>query len=374
MLKKTIAALAALTLIGTGCDKTNNEALPEQKNASMQQQQQAPAPKPPTFVLVVSEYPSWSAFLAAAEAGLIDADPGELGAIEKMYGVDIDLQLKDYDTCITMAGNGKADAVALTNMDALIPASTVPSVVILPTSTSNGADALIVPKTITDVKQLRGKKVYMLAKSVSEYTFRRNLEKLGENPSEYRVVNKDPQAAATMFQQRKPGVDAIVVWNPFVLDTLESRKDAHVLFDSTSIPNEIIDSIVASEASLAKPGGDRFAEAVVHTYYALNAKLRASATHNETLMAIGAKFSNITDPAKMGAIVTQTKFFGTSAEGMAVLEKSSLNSTMNTVQRVYVDFEVIPSKIKVTIGPKAAASGLRFDPSYMKAVQQKAGL
>jgi hypothetical protein len=39
-------------------------------------------------------------------------------------------------------------------------------VVILPTSTSFGADALIVPNSVTDIKQLRGK-IHGLAKSVS---------------------------------------------------------------------------------------------------------------------------------------------------------------------------------------------------------------
>jgi ABC-type nitrate/sulfonate/bicarbonate transport system substrate-binding protein len=104
--------------------------------------------------------------------------------------------------------------------------------VILPTSTSYGADALIVPKTITDIKQLRGKKVHGLAKSVSEYCFNRNLESVGEKPADYKFTNMDPGAAAVAFQQKQSEIEAIVVWNPFVLETLNKRKDAHVLFDS----------------------------------------------------------------------------------------------------------------------------------------------
>jgi hypothetical protein len=46
-----------------------------------------------------------------------------------------------------------------------------------------------------------------------------------------------------------------VVWNPFVLETLNRRKDTHVLFDSTTLPNEIIDAVVMAQASLDKPGG-----------------------------------------------------------------------------------------------------------------------
>ena len=39
------------------------------------------------------------------------------------------------------------------------------------------------------------------------------------------------------------GPKAIVVWNPFVIATLASREDVRVLFDSTKIPNEIVDSV-----------------------------------------------------------------------------------------------------------------------------------
>src|SRR5207247_2947806 len=147
---------------------------------------------PPSFSLAWSEYPSWSVFGVANELKLIDGAEGKQGPIEKKWNVDIVLKEAEYDPCLTMYGAAQCDAVCITTLDALNPSLSRPSVVILPTSTSYGADALIVPKTITDIKQLRGKKIHGLAKSVSEYCFNRNLELVGEKPADYKCTNMDP--------------------------------------------------------------------------------------------------------------------------------------------------------------------------------------
>jgi len=205
---------------------------------------------------------------------------------------------------LQMYGAGKTDAVCITNMDVLSPSLSRPGVAIMPTSTSYGADACIVTSGITEVKQLKGKKVRGLALSVSEYCFARNLEIRGENPNDYEFVNMDPGAAAMAMQQKQPDFDAIVVWNPFVLDTLNKRKDVKVLFDSTSIPGEIVDMVVIAKSSLEKEGGREFALAVLDTYYQLNKRLAAPDTRDDTLIALGAKFSNL-DLQAMRKVVQQ---------------------------------------------------------------------
>ena len=108
----------------------------------------------PVFTLAWSEYPSWSAFGVAHEYRIIDGRRGRLGPVEKKWGVDIALKEADYDTCIVLYGAGQCDAACLTNMDSLAPSLSRPSVAILPTSTSDGADACIVVNGIDSVKQL----------------------------------------------------------------------------------------------------------------------------------------------------------------------------------------------------------------------------
>jgi ABC-type nitrate/sulfonate/bicarbonate transport system substrate-binding protein len=323
----------------------------------------------PAFSLAWSEYPSWSVFGVAHVYKLIDGREGKLGPIEEKWGVDIVLKEADYDPCMTMYSSGQCDAVCITDMDVLNPALSRPSVVILPTSTSFGADALIVANTITDIKQLRGKKVYGLQKSVSEYCFVRNLELLGEKESDHLFTNMDPSAAAVAMQQKQEGFDAIVVWNPFVMETLNRRSDVKVLFDSTTIPNEIIDSVAVAQASLDKPRGKEFACAVIDTYYALNERIANPATRDETLVALGEKFSHL-DLAAMKKVVQQTKFYATPKEGLAVLTGPELRAIMTKVVDFCVKHEITTRAPKVGYGTKADAKGvnLRFDPTYINLV------
>jgi NitT/TauT family transport system substrate-binding protein len=332
-----------------------------------------PATAQPAFSLAWSEYPSWSAFGVADVVGIIDGDKGKLGRVEKKWNVDIVLRQADYDPCLVMYGAKQIDAVCITNMDILNPSLTRQSVAILPTSTSHGADACIVGPDITDIKQLKGKPVYGLAKTVSEYTFYRNLELAGENPKEYRFVNRDPAAAALGFQQKRSGVDAIVVWNPFVLETLNKRKDARVLFDSTRIPGEIIDMVVISQESLAKPGGEAFACATIEAFYELNKMLADEKTRDRTLLALGEKFSNL-DLQSMRKVVQQTKFYDTPDAALKLLESKELTSTMDKVAKFCLEADITPKKPTVAFGAQDAenrAANLRFDPTYINKVEAK---
>jgi len=327
---------------------------------------------PPAFSLAWSEYPSWSTFGVAHELKMIDGKKGRQGPIEKKWGVDIELKEADYDSCLVMYGANNCDAVCITNMDALNPSLTRSSVAVLPTSTSFGADACIVVNSISDIKQLRGKKVYGLAKTVSEYCFVRNLEMLGEKESDYAFTNMDPAAAATNMQQGQKGFDAIVVWNPFVLETLNKRKDTRVLFDSTTIPGEIIDMVVVAQASLDKPGGPAFAGAVIETFYAINKRLEDPATRDSTLIALGEKFSNL-NLQSMRKVVKQTKFYDTPEAGIRILTGKETKEIMKKVLDFCVGHQIAPSEPKVGYGDRSAAkhAHFRFDPTLLKAYQEK---
>jgi len=336
----------------------------------------------PSFSLAWSEYPSWSVFGVAHEVRLINGKKGKLGPVEKKWGVDIVLKEAEYDPCLMIYGAGQCDAVCITNMDILNPCLGRASVAILPTSTSYGADACIVTNEITAASQLRGKKVYGLAKTVSEYCFVRNLELGGEKEGDHRFTNMDPGAAALAMQQRQRGYDAIVVWNPFVLETLNKRKDTHILFDSTTIPGEIIDMVVMAQASLDKPGGTAFACAVIEAFYGVCARMAAPDTRDDTLIALGEKFSHL-NLESMRKVVVQTKFYSSPEMALALFGmgksfpgdevKSAL--TLSDIMVKVVDFcashEIVSKKPTVGYGSKSAAADarLRFDPTYIKQVQ-----
>lgn len=352
--------LTALLAAAVGCGDNSDTTGAAQTGSSS---------APPSFTLAWSEYPSWSVFGVAHETKLIDGAEGKLGPIETKWNVDIILREADYDSCITMYGAAQADAACLTNMDALNPSLSLSSTMILPTSTSAGADACLVTEAIKDVKDLRGKKVYGLQKTVSEYCFVRNLELLGETETDYQFSNMDPGAAAVAMQQKQAEVEAIVVWNPFVMQTLTSRPDVRVLFDSTSIPNEIIDAVIMSQASLAKPGGEDFACAVIEAFYAVNKRIANESTRDDTLVALGEKFSNL-DLEAMKTVVTQTQFFATPDAGKAILTGEALPEIMNKVNEFCTSHDIVSRSPSVAFGADASADFV-FDARYIDRVAAK---
>jgi ABC-type nitrate/sulfonate/bicarbonate transport system substrate-binding protein len=320
----------------------------------------------PSFILAWSEYPSWSVFDVANKYGIINKSEGEMGPVEKKWGVDIVLKESDYDTCINLYGTSQIDAVCITNMDILSPAVGRESVAIMPTSTSDGADAVITVG-IDDVEGLKGKASYGLEKSVSQYMFERNLEILGKDPTEFPFKNMDPAAAAQAMQTNQENMESIVVWNPFVLQTLRTRDDSKTLFDSSSIPEEIIDMVVMGRDSLSKPGGDDFACAVIETFYEVSKRLADPDKGDETLVSLGEKFSSL--PLEdMKIVVEQTKFYKTPDAALALFGGQTFqNETMPKVVKFCVDHDICASEPTVAFGGGGAQ--LDFDPAYILKVQ-----
>ena len=325
-------------------------------------------PAQPTFSLAWSEYPSWSVFDVAHRQGLLDAAEGKLGELEKKWGVDVVLNVATYDSCLTMYGSGTVDAVCITNIDILSPATTKDSVAILPTSTSYGADACVV-HGVEQVQDLRGVEVRGLEKSVSQYTFVRNLELRGEKEADYNFVNQDPDAAATAMQTRDD-VKAIVVWNPMLLQTLRKKPGTKVLFDSTKIPEEIIDMVVVSKASLQKPGGDKFACAIIDAFYTISDRIEAKETRDKTLKGISDKFAPEFTVQDMQKIVEQTRFYKTPASGIKLFTGSKIQSTMEVVVKFCSEHGMITNPPSMEWG-KGKSAQLHFEPTYMEQVQAK---
>jgi len=322
----------------------------------------------PSFTLAWSEYPSWSVFGVAHEKGLINGKKGELGTIEKKYGVDIVLKQADYDTCITMYGSNTVDASCQTNMDSLSPSLGRPSVVILPTSTSVGADACIAVNAKGDkIDWLKNKTVYGLEKSVSQYAFERCLEINKKDKSAYTFKNMDPAAAAQAMQTGQANIEAIMVWNPFVLQTLRTRDGAEVVFDSSMIPEEIIDCVVVAKESLEKPGGEKFAQAICETYYEVCKMLEDPAQADVTYVALGAKFSSL-NAKDMKLVCQQTRFYSTPSKGLTLLQDKNFQSkTMPMIVGFCERNGMVKSRLSVGFDDPTAQ--LNFTTKFLKSAK-----
>lgn len=330
----------------------------------------------PVFIMEWSEYPSWAAFGVAAERGLVNPKQGgKHGPIEEKWKVDLVFQEADYDTCITLFGSKSCDAVCMTNMDVVKPSLTRKSVAIMPTSTSDGADACIVVNFTGDVKNpedvknfLSKNKTYGLAKSVSELVFADSLVKIGLNSKDFEFSNMDPAAAAQSLQTNQANVNSIMVWNPFVLQTLRTRSDSKVLFSSSDLKEEVIDCMIMGADSLEREGGDRCACALCDCYYQLNKLLADPSVGDEVLVQVGAKFSNL-NLEDMKIVVDQTKFFGTPTKGIEIFKSQLMKDNMEKILSFCKNNQI--SDVLPSVGvDKTANSGeqLIFTTEFMEKV------
>lgn len=362
-MRNTLAAAMVLAALA-GCSKnaTPTPETPAAKTAAADSE--GPPKDLPSFSLAWSEYPSWSVFGVAHEEGLLNKAKGELGSIEKELGVDIVLVQADYEACLSQYASGTIDAVCMTNMDALAPATGRDSVAVLPTSTSVGADACIAVG-IDSVEALKGTPTFGLEKSVSQYAFERGLEAAGANPADYEFRNMDPANAALAMQTGDEAVKSIMVWNPFVLQTLRDREGSKRLFDSKAIPEEIIDMVVVGKDVAAKPGADKFIQAVLAAFYQVNERLAAPETRDATLKALGEKFSSL-GVEDMAVVCEETKMYATPDAGVALFESQAfVTETMPAVVEFCATHDIVEEK--PTVGFGDAAAQLNFDASHMKA-------
>lgn len=359
---KVLACLGFIIIsFSIGCSGAKNEMSSGEKTP-------ASSKKPlGQFSLAWSEYPSWSVFGVAGEIGLIDKEAGKLGEMEKKWNVDIVLKQAEYDPCIALYGSGTVDAVCITNMDMLGPADKRASVAILPTSTSDGADACIAVG-VNSLDSLKGVTTYGLEKSVSQYCFERVIEEKKLSQSDYPFAQMDPGAAATAMQTGDSKVKSIIVWNPFVMQTLKTRADAKVMFDSSSIKEEIVDMVVVAKDSLKKPGGKAFALAVLDTYYEMNRRIADVKTQDETLIAIGAQFSKL-GLEEMKKVVQQTRFYSKPEEAIALLDGEQFQKkTMPSVAAFCASHGIIEKAPAIGFNDEKAQ--INIDASYLKLIQE----
>jgi len=331
----------------------------------------------PTFSLGWSEYPSWSAFGVAEEMGLIDGDEGSMGSLERKWNVDIKLDQVDYDTCMTLYGSGNLDFVCLVAGDAMIPAQSIPSTIVLPTSNSYGADALVVDKSITSLDDLQDHTVYGFDASVQHYTFSQGLAAQGEDVDDYDWANSPPETTAQKLSSGE--IMAGMLWNPYLLQTLNTNPNLRVMFDSTLIENQIIDSVVGTNSALERDGGDRAAACIADAFFSVTERMTDSDidVQDDTYIALGERFSNL-GVGDMRTVCRQTRFFSVPEESIMFMAGKDIPGTpavenlsviMQTVAQWAEEFDVVENVPSIGVNGStiigSAQIDLDFDPQYI---------
>jgi NitT/TauT family transport system substrate-binding protein len=115
---------------------------------------------------------------------------------------------------------------------------------------SNGGDGVIVGPGITDLKQLKGKKVAAEPGLPPNFVLLYLLHKNGMALSDVQFQDMTTQNAATAFISG--AVDAAGIYEPFLSQAKSQRTGSSVVISSADTPGLIVDLIFASEATLAK--------------------------------------------------------------------------------------------------------------------------
>ena len=268
---------------------------------------------------------AWSIYVGWMPWGYGDVS----GIVQKWadkYGIQIEVaQINDYIESINLYTAGSFDGVTVTNMDALtIPAASgVDTTALIIGDFSDGNDGVVLKGT-DKLQAIKGRRVHLVELSVSHYLLARALESVGMSERDIRVVNTSDADIVAAFGTRN--VNAVVTWNP-QLGELRQRRDANVVFDSSQIPGEIIDTLAVSTATLqANP---KFGKALTGAWYEIMAEMAAGKEAALQQMADAAG----TDLAGFQAQLATTRMFYSATEATEFTLSPQLKQTMDRVRQ-----------------------------------------
>ncbi|MGH8446538.1 MAG: putative urea ABC transporter substrate-binding protein [Solimonas sp.] len=317
------------------------------------------------FDIAWSIYVGWMPWPYAEQSGIVKKWADK-------YGIKIKItQINDYVESINQYTAGKFDGVTVTNMDALtIPAAGgVDTTALIVGDYSNGNDGIVLKKgkTLADIK---GQKVNLVELSVSHYLLARALASVGLGEKDIKTVNTSDADIVSAYQAKD--TTALVTWNP-QLATIKSEPGASLVFDSTKVPGEIIDTLSVNTQTLKD--NPALGKALVGIWYETIAQMQDTGPRGVAARTAMAKLAGTT-LASFESQLKTTRMFYTPAESVAFVRDAQLQKTMDLVRTFSFDHGLLGADAanKDFVGiafPSGATLGsgknvkLRFDVSYM---------
>ena len=330
----------------------------------------------PTFTAGWSIYAGWTPYHYMAQSGI-------LRKWADKYNVTIKVQRFDYAPSLDAFVAKNIDSCTMTNMEALdMPAASgVPTTSIIIGDYSNGNDALLARGGL-QMKDLTGKKLLLVEKTVSEYLFDRamTINGLRDKIKQTRLINTSDSDIATAFIA-DASASAVVTWKPMVSQILK-QKGITSLFNSSKIPGEILDLTVVRTEVLNRPdgAGKRFAQALAGAWYETMALMSAPGPAADKALTAIAQGSQDTLASYKEQLST-TKMFYTPQSALEFGNSAELKQKMALVRQFCFDHGLLGKSTKsmddVAIGyPDGSVQGkpdrvrLRFDSTYMQMAAQ----
>lgn len=188
--------------------------------------------------IAYSDWPGWIAWEIGIQKGWF-----------KEAGVEVEFLWLDYVESMDAYVAGKADAVCMTNGDALVTGATgKPSVGIIINDYSNGNDMIVAAPGIETMKDLKGKKVGVEEGFVCHLLLLKGLETNGMSAEDVTVVNTPTNETPQVLAAK--AVDAIGAWQPNSGQALKAVPGSKPVFTSADSPGIIYDLLYVSTESL----------------------------------------------------------------------------------------------------------------------------
>jgi NitT/TauT family transport system substrate-binding protein len=325
----------------------------------------------PSFTVGWSVYAGWTPYHYMNKSGL-------LRKWADKYGITINVRRFDYAPSLDAFVAKNIDACTMTNMEALdMPAASgVPTTAILIGDYSNGNDAVLARGGL-QLKDLAGKKMLLVEKTVSEYLFDRamTINNLRDQIKRVRMINTSDSDIATAFIG-DASANAVVTWKPMV-SQIAKQKGVTSLFNSSQIPGEILDLTVVRTDVLARPdgAGKKFAMALAGAWYEMLAQM-----NNDKVLSAIAEGSQDTLASYKEQLST-TKMFYTPKEAAGFGASPDLKQKMALVRQFCFDHGLLGASTKSvddvaikypdgSVQGKADRVKFVFDVSFMQMAAQ----
>lgn len=225
--------------------------------------------------IAYSDWPGWIAWEIGIQKGWF-----------KEAGVEVEFLWLDYVESMDAYVAGKADAVTMTNGDALVTGATgKPSVGIVINDFSNGNDMIVGAPGIDSMKDLKGKKVGVEEGFVSHLLLLKGLEANGMSADDVTIVNTPTNETPQVLAAK--AVDAIGAWQPNSGQALKAVPGSKPIYTSADAPGIIYDLLYVSTESLETRRAD-WAK-VVSVWYQIADFLHDEANLDEALSILAAR-------------------------------------------------------------------------------------
>jgi NitT/TauT family transport system substrate-binding protein len=282
----------------------------------------------PQFIVGWSVYVGYTPIYYMAKQGLLKKWGDK-------YGVSIKAQRFDYGASLDAFVAGNIDACLMTNMEALdMPAAGgIDTSAIIIDDYSNGNDAVLTRNGLK-LKDLPGKTVLLVEKTISQYLFERAmaLNGLASQISRVRIVNTSDADIAGAFLADS-SQSAVVTWKPMV-SQIRRAPGISTVFDSSQLPGEIMDITVVRTDLLNRPdgSGQRFAKALVGAWYEMMALMSGHGPATDHVLAGVAEGSQDTVESYKEQLAT-TRFLGTPQMALQIAESPDFKGKMRLVSQ-----------------------------------------